>query len=141
MLKRHLENAIRELNVLIELTQEDISLIKEAKHEALQEKAREKQHAMLAFETTKSLLNHALQQQIKNSGQALDDALDSEKTDLLETFKEKLVELKTINLTYSKLVISVNEFYSTLFDRLFAFDSQGYQKTQPLPAAMLQVSA
>lgn len=141
MLERHLENAIKELDVLINLTQEDITLIKEAQHEALSQKATAKQHAMLAFETTKSLLNHELLKLSQESENGLESALDTKQSTLLEAFKEKLLELKTINLHYSKLVISVNEFYGTLFDRLFAFDSQGYQKTQPLPAAMLRVSA
>ena len=141
MLERYLKNAIKELDILIDLTQEDITLIKEAKHDALQEKAASKQHALRAFESTKSLLNHELLKRSQASDSGLEDALDSGESELLEIFKEKLLALKQINLEYSKFVISLNEFYGTLFNKMFAFDSQGYQKTKPLPAAMLRVSA
>ncbi len=141
MLERYLKNAIKELDMLITLTQEDITLIKEAQHNALSEKATIKQHALVSFETTKSLLNHELLKKSQASGAGLEDALSEQEGELLETFKEKLLALKTINLEYSKFVISLNEFYGTLFDRMFAFDSNGYQKTKPLPAAMLRVSA
>ena len=141
MLERCLTSAIKELDILITLTQEDITLIKEAKHTELSEKADIKKHALLSFETTKSLLNHELLKKSKESDGGLSEVLNSEENTLLESFKEKLLALKTINLQYSKFVISVNEFYGTLFDRMFAFDSSGYQKTKPLPAAMLRVSA
>jgi hypothetical protein len=141
MLERHLENAIKELDVLINLTQDDITLIKDAKHEALSQKSVEKKQAMVAFETTKSLLNHELLKLTQENPEGLEGALNEKEGALLELFKEKLLSLKNINRHYSKLLISVNEFYGTLLDRMFAFDSQGYQKTKPLPAAMLQVSA
>ena len=141
MLERYLKNAIKELDILITLTQEDIALIKEAAHETLQEKSAIKQHALRAFESTKSLLNHELLKRSQAADSGLEDALDREESELLEIFKEKLLELKQINLEYSKFVISLNEFYGTLFDKMFVFDSQGYQKTKPLPAAMLRVSA
>ena len=141
MLERYLKNAIKELDILITLTEEDLILIKAAQHEALSEKAAIKQHALVSFETTKSLLNHELLKKSQASDSGLEDALSEEESALLEIFKEKLLSLKTINLEYSKFVISLNEFYGTLFDRMFAFDSSGYQKTKPLPAAMLRVSA
>ena len=141
MLERYLTNALKELDVLIALTQEDITLIKEAQHDALSQKAEIKKHALLSFETTKSLLNHELLKKSKESEGGLSDVISESENTLLEAFKEKLMELKTINLQYSKFVISLNEFYGTLFDRMFAFDSAGYQKTKPLPAAMLRVSA
>lgn len=141
MLERYLTNAIKELDTLITLTHEDITLIKEAQHEALSKKAEIKKHALVSFETTKSLLNHELLKKSQESEAGLSEVISEDENTLLETFKEKLLELKTINLQYSKLVISVNEFYGTLFDRMFAFDSDGYQKTRPLPAAMLRVSA
>jgi len=141
MLERYLTNAVKELDVLITLTHEDIVLIKAAKHDELSEKAAIKKHALLSFETTKSLLNHELLKKSQESEEGLSSALNEDENNLLEAFKEKLLELKTINLQYSKFVISLNEFYGTLFDRMFAFDSDGYQKTKPLPAAMLRVSA
>jgi len=141
MLERYLNNAIKELDVLIALTVEDIDLIKDAQHESLPEKTHRKQHALVSFETSKSLLNHELLKRTKAQEGGIEEALSSEEGVLLEMFKEKLMELKNINLEYSKLIISVREFYSTLFDKMFVFDSNGYQKTQPLPAAMLRVSA
>ncbi len=141
MLERYLNNAIKELDNLITLTQEDIALIKEARHEALQEKSALKHHALASFESTKSLLNHELLKRTQAREAEVEKALSAEESALLEQFKEKLLVLKEVNLHYSKFVISLNEFYGTLFDKMFAFDSQGYQKTKPLPAAMLRVSA
>jgi hypothetical protein len=141
MLERYLENAIKELDILITLTLEDIALIKEAKHDTLSEKHTLKKHALVSFETTKSLLNHELLKLTQESEVGLDERLNEKESGLLETFKVKLEELKEVNREYSKYVIAVNEFYGSLFDRMFKFDSNGYQKTTPLPAAMLQVSA
>ncbi len=141
MLERYLHNAIKELDILITLTQEDIILIKEAKHEKMSERQSMKQHALVSFETTKSLLNHELLKLTQNNNQGLEEVLSDEQGVLLDSFKEKLIALKEINVQYSKLVIAVNEFYGTLFDSMFKFDNSGYQKTNPLPAAMLRVSA
>jgi len=141
MLERYLTNAIKELDILIDLTHEDITLIKEAQHDALSEKADIKKHALVSFETTKSLLNHEILKKSKESDGGLSEVISERENMLLESFKEKLLELKKVNLEYSKFVISINEFYGTLFDRMFKFDSHGYQKTKPLPAAMLRVSA
>jgi hypothetical protein len=141
MLERYLQNAIKELDILITLTLEDIALIKEAKHDELSEKHTQKKHALVSFESTKSLLNHELLKLTQESEKGLEDRLNEDESRLLGIFKEKLLELKEVNLQYSKFVIAVNEFYGTLFDSMFKFDSNGYQKTTPLPAAMLRVSA
>lgn len=141
MLERYLQNAIKELDTLITLTEEDIALIKEAKHEALSQKHTLKQHALVSFESTKSLLNHELLKRTQGSESSLEESISDAQNDLLALFKEKLLELKEVNLHYSRLVISVNEFYGTLFESMFQFDNQGYQRTTPLPAAMLRVSA
>jgi len=141
MLETYLENALKELDILIALTQEDISLIKEADHASLSEKLNQKKHALTTFESTKVALNKELLSLSKESESSLEEVLTKTQSTLLEAFKIKLQTLKDVNLRYSKLLIPVNEFYGTLFNSMFAFDSNGYQRTTPMPAAMLKVSA
>jgi hypothetical protein len=141
MLKSYLTNALKQLDTLIELTNEDIALVKAAKHDELSNQEGKKHHALVSFESTKSLLNSELLKLTTESGLDLSEVLSKEEGLMLESFKVKLQELKDTNITLSSMVIALNEFYGSLFDRMFKFDNQGYTKTKPLPAAMLRVSA
>ena len=139
MLEEYLQNAIVELETLISMTREDIRLVKEAAHDDLAAREAAKLHALRQFESTKNMLNQELLSLSKEGD--MQENMSPAISTLLDAFKEKLEALKSTNKELSKLVIPVNEFFSSLFQGMFHFDSNGYKTTTPKPAAMLRVSA
>jgi hypothetical protein len=139
-IKDSLTKSLKELNGLIELTKDDIALIKEAKHSELIGREQEKKRVLESFENSKYTLNKTLLELTKN-GADIEEILDEEESRLFEEFKSALVELKELNRYYLTLVVSVNEFFTSLLSKMFEFDKEGYQNTNPLPARVLKVSA
>lgn len=139
MVHMYIENSIKDIEKLIELTTLDIKDVKDAKHENISKRVDEKNHLCISFETNKSLLNDELSKRAKES--SLEEILSDEDKKLLETLKEKLAFLKSKNREYAKYVIKLNEFYTSLFDEMFSLDREGYQITNAKPATMFTVSA
>ena len=136
MIKTYLENAIKDIKKLIDLTNQDIDDAKEANHDNISKRVDEKNHLTISFETNKSLLNDEL-----TKLPDLASSLSDEEKNLLEELKENLKILKKQNRIYAKFVIKLNEFYTSLFDEMFALDRQGYKITNATPANILKVSA
>ncbi len=142
MLTRYVKGAICDIDRLIALTKRDIDHIKEARHELLSENQREKDALILAFENKKSLLNGELIERTKRQPQTpLEEILNSEEKQLLEKLQKRLKKLKKVNRQFARYVVSISEFYNTMLDRLFALDTEGYEKSSPKPASILKVSA
>ena len=142
MLTRYVKGAICDIDRLIALTKSDIDHIKEARHELLSENQREKDALILAFENKKSLLNGELIERTKRQPQTpLEEILNSEEKQLLEKLQKRLKKLKKVNRQFARYVVSISEFYNTMLDRLFALDTEGYEKSSPKPASILKVSA
>ncbi len=136
MVKIYLENAIKDIKKLIEITNKDIEDAKKANHDNISSRVDEKNHLTISFETNKSLLNDEL-----TKLPDLASSLSNEDKALLEELKENLKILKEKNKIYAKFVIKLNEFYTSLFDEMFALDRQGYKVTNAAPANILKVSA
>ncbi len=141
MLKIHLQDAIDELEKLIDFTKDDIELIKDTKHDEVTKRQKAKEQILTNFETKKTKLNQVLEELYSNSNDGLQSVLDSKDEEMLELFKIRLLELKEVNRDFMAIVVAVREFYHSLFSTMFRFDSQGYNKTNPLPEAVLKVSA
>ncbi len=141
MLKNNLQKAIEQLEAIIAFTQEDILLVKGAKHDLLNQRHTQKSAMLSTFETLKSKLNNELFERSQMSDEGIEGAIDDEERVLLERFKSKLMELKEVNRDFASLVVVLNEFYQSLFSSMFAFETQGYNKTKPAPASVLRVSA
>ncbi len=136
MIKTYLENAIKDIKKLIDLTNQDIDDAKEANHDNIAKRVDEKNHLTISFETNKSLLNDEL-----TKLPDLASSLSDEEKNLLEELKENLKILKKQNRIYAKFVIKLNEFYTSLFDEMFALNREGYKITNATPANILKVSA
>jgi hypothetical protein len=142
MILRTFTNINRTISKLIEMTQEDIYLIKQAKHDELALRMAYKNEAILEFETHKSLLNHELATLVEeNPNSQIDEILNDEANIKFDAFKDSLLELKNINKEFSKYVITINEFYNSLFDEMFELDRKGYEKTNPVPAVLFNIGA
>lgn len=140
MLSNYLQKAIKDINALIELTQQDIHDIKQAKHDNVFEHTKLKNNLIVSFEANKALLDNELVLRVKaNKTETLAEILSTQESVLLQEMKESLASLRKLNKQYAKFVVSVGEFYNSLMDNMFPIDEQGYQKPVPKPASFLKV--
>jgi len=142
MLGHYLKSATKDIQKLIELTETDIALIKEAKHDDVAQRAKIKNDLVRAFQSKKALLDNELIKRVEASGgKPLTDVLTKEEHAGLEAMKEALTTLHKINKEYAKYVVTISEFYNSLLDSMFPRESEGYQKSTPKPASILKVRA
>ena len=142
MLTHYLQNAIKDIDNLIEQTHKDIADIKIAKHSEVFERAKIKNDLIHSFENKKSLLDNELMKMLRESGKtSLEELLTQEQKELLTLMKVKLAELKECNKQYAKYVVTISQFYNTLLDSIFPRDLDGYKAAQHKPASLLKVRA
>lgn len=128
MLTHYLQNAIKDIENLIEQTHKDIADIKIAKHSEVFERAKIKNDLIHSFENKKSLLDNELMKMLRESGKtSLEELLTQEQKELLTLMKVKLAELKECNKQYAKYVVTISQFYNTLLDSIFPRDLDGYK--------------
>jgi hypothetical protein len=142
MLTHYLNNAIKDIDNLIEQTQKDIADIKVAKHTDVFERAKIKDDLIRSFEQKKSLLDNELMKMLKDNGKkSLEELLSTEQKQLLAQMKSKLADLKSYNKQYAKYVVSISQFYNVLLDAIFPRDRDGYKMATHKPASLLKVEA
>ena len=142
MLSHYLKTSIEDIENLIELTNKDITDIKEAKHEDVLKRTNIKNDLVKSFENKKSMLDNELIKLVKDSdNKSLEEILDSSQQDMLEEMKNKLFILKQKNKEYARFVVTVSEFYNSLLDSVFPRDMEGYQKLNHKPASLLKIKA
>jgi len=142
MLLHYLKTSIEDIENLIELTNKDITDIKEAKHEEVFKRTKIKNDLVKSFENKKSMLDNELIKLVKNSdNKPLEEILDSSQQDMLEEMKNKLFTLKQKNKEYARFVVTVSEFYNSLLDSIFPRDIEGYQRLKHKPASLLKIRA
>ena len=142
MLLHYLKTSIEDIENLIELTNKDITDIKEAKHEEVFKRTKIKNDLVKSFENKKSMLDNELIKLVKNSNnKPLEEILDSPQQDMLEEMKNKLFTLKQKNKEYARFVVTVSEFYNSLLDSIFPRDIEGYQRLKHKPASLLKIRA
>ncbi len=142
MLSHYLKTSIEDIENLIELTNKDITDIKEAKHEDVFKRTKIKNDLVKSFENKKSMLDNELIKLVKSSdNKPLEEILDSSQQDMLEEMKNKLFILKQKNKEYARFVVTVSEFYNSLLDSVFPRDMEGYQRLNHKPASLLKIRA
>ncbi|WP_456485737.1 hypothetical protein [Hydrogenimonas sp.] len=142
MLKHYLEKAIEDLDTLDELTRKDIEDIKAARHDAMFERIEAKEHTLLDFENRKSLIDQEIATLVKaNPGIEMDRLLDNEVKQYLSTMRSKLAQLQKINRHYARLVITVGEFYNTLYEEMLPVERDGYTGRSTKTASLIEVRA
>jgi len=137
-----LDSLIADIDRLIELTYDDIALVKSAQHARVAEHQYEKSALVNRFDRNKTLFNDTLQQlTLQYPGQALHEILPVDLQEKLDLFKTKLTQLHEANKIYAKFVVTLNEFFNSLVSAILPMKEEGYHTGQPKPAAFLQVSA
>ena len=141
MIEHYIKNGIKNIEDLISLTKEDIEDIKQANNDAIYQRTKIKDEIIEIFESQKSLLDNELVKLMKkNDNKELSELLSDSEQENLEILKIKLQELHRVNKEYAKLVVVVNEFYTSLFDKIFPTEMENYKKINPKSFSLLQVS-
>ncbi len=142
MINHYLKSSIENIEKLIALTLDDIKDIKQANNDAIYKRTKIKDEVISIFESQKLLLDNELVKLMNNNkDKELSELLGSDEKESLELLKSKLQELHKLNKRYARLVIAVNEFYTSLFDKIFSPEIENYKKTNPKSLTLLKVSA
>ncbi|WP_310439702.1 hypothetical protein [Sulfuricurvum sp.] len=142
MLSYQLQSAIKDLETLISLSQEDIADIREAKHNPQFDRLAIKEEKIKSFEQKKAMIDREISKLMTQHPTApLSELLDNEQHQQLDSLKEHLSLLRDVNQQYAKMVLSVGSFYNTLLERLVPTQMQGYQKVATSEASFLEIRA
>ncbi len=137
-----LDALIADLDRLIEITDAEIALIRDARHSALNARQHEKEALLKRFERNKEGLNRILAEIGANHpGKPLHEVLEPAVQEQLEQFKRGLQRLHESNRIYGKLVATIGEFFNSLVAAILPMKEEGYKRERPRPAAFLEVSA
>ncbi|AFI06447.1 hypothetical protein HCD_07280 [Helicobacter cetorum MIT 99-5656] len=141
-LHSHLENAISQLQELIELTECDIEGIKLARHTEIFERNAQKQLVIQAFEKEKACVDS---QMIALKGRfphkEMGELLDERASELLSQMRALLLSLKEKNMAYSRMAFAVSEFYSSLIQQIIPHDTCDYKGARHVGSHFLRVQA
>lgn len=140
MLSYQLQNAIKDLDKLISLSLEDIDDIKEAKHNPQFDRLSIKQEKITSFEQKKAMIDHEISKLMNAQPEkALNDLLDDQEHQELESLKIHLSRLRDVNQQYAKMVLSVGAFYNSLLEKVVPTQMQGYQSVVSNKASFLEL--
>lgn len=114
MLTNKLNEAINILDSLIEITKQDIENIKKANHQKIFNNMKPKEELAKHFSNTKNDINLILRQRNK----PIEEIFSIEEEKLFEEFKKKLIEFNALHKKFSKLAISVANFYNALTQQI-----------------------
>ena len=129
MLVQYLNLAVESLQSLISMTLLDLEDIKVAAHSRLFERSKSKQEILISFENYKNLIDETITKAVAaNPTVELEDLLSREERGLLENMKAKLLELKSVNRSYAKLVAAVSSFYNGLVEAMLSTQSAPINK-------------
>lgn len=119
MIKEQLSKANALLEELIKITQDDISNIKEAKHDKVSASVEAKNKLIAQFQNAKKELDQSLLKLSQQGSKNLAQLLDTEDKNQLALMKANLEKLHAINKEYAKLVLIVKDFFDGLLNTMF----------------------
>ncbi|RUM55272.1 MAG: hypothetical protein DSY40_04305 [Nautilia sp.] len=117
MLKQTLISINKNIDTLIEITKQDIEDIKNANHNALFERNREKDKIVQMFITQKNQIDTILIKR-NESGLTLENMLNEEESKLFDEFKIKLEEFHQLHKKFSKMALLITNFYNNLVNKV-----------------------
>jgi hypothetical protein len=110
--KLHQINTV--LDKLISLTNEDIYAVKNAEHEIIFSHTKIKEELAKNFSSLKNEIDSIL----VNRNKPIEEIFSPEEETLFDDFRNKLNEFNTLHKKFSKLALSVANFYNTLTKEL-----------------------
>ena len=140
MLSHHLQGALSDLRDLIQITESDISDIKEAKNDQQFERLSLKEEKLKSFENKKAMIDHEISSLMSTQpDKDLPQLLNAEQHAALDSLKIELSNLRDVNKRYAKFVLTVSNLYNTFLERLVPTEMQGYNKVASKDSAILEV--
>ena len=119
------------LDKLINLTEQDITDIKAAKHSGVEQSVKSKNELIEAFSKAKREADYALAIASDNGrNKNLDEILGSEGLAKLNEFREKLRTFQAKNKEYAKLVLVVKNYFDGLINAMFGGGDSSYGNNQ-----------
>jgi len=142
MLEHYVDKAIEEINNLIKLTEADIEDIKQARHQSMFDRIKTKEHAIVSFENYKSLIDDSIRAVIeKNPAKQIDSVLGPVIQEKLEIMRKQLEKLHETNRYYARFVVTVGEFYNSLYEEMIPVEKDGYTGKSTKTASLIEVRA
>jgi hypothetical protein len=141
MLDHYLKGAIEDIQNLIDITNEDIEYIINAKHQQIFERTALKEDILNSFQTKKSLIDNELFKIKQEHGELSAQTLPADILDMLDELSAKFKELKEVNKRYAKFVLSVTEFYNSLLDKVVPKKEGNGYGSDKYQASFLKVKA
>lgn len=127
MVEEHLDQAIKALKELLDITQKDIENIQKGDNSALDASTKRKGELVSEFEQAKRALDCELVKMAQENPQSnLADVLDNNVKERLAELKEVLLTLKEKNKNYAKSVLVVKEFLDSLAVKIFGGENSEY---------------
>ena len=114
MLTNKLNEIINILNSLIEITKQDIENIKKANHQRIFDNMKIKEELAKHFSNTKNDIDLILVKRNK----PIEEIFSNEEEKLFDEFKQKLTEFNVLHKKFSRLAISVANFYNALTQQI-----------------------
>ena len=114
MLANKLKEATNILNSLIKITKQDIENIKKANHQKIFDNMKQKEELAKYFFNIKNDIDSILVKRNK----PIEEIFSTKEEILFEEFKKKLIKFNTLHKKFSKLAISVANFYNTLVQQI-----------------------
>ncbi|ACM92236.1 conserved hypothetical protein [Nautilia profundicola AmH] len=136
MLINTLNKTIQTLDKLISLTKEDIENIKQANHKEVFANTKTKE--ILASEFAK--LKTEIDKILVSRNKPLEEIFSPEEEKLFNEFREKLFEFNNLHKRFSKLALSVANFYNTLLKQIHNSETIDY-KNESYKDSNLQLKA
>jgi len=142
MLSHHLQGALADLKDLIQITESDITDIKEAKNDPQFDRLSLKEEKLKSFESKKAMIDYEISSLMsKNPDMDLPQLLSKEQHNQLDDLKIELNKLRDVNKHYARLVLVVSNLYNTFLERIVPTEMQGYNKVASKNSTILQVRA
>jgi phage terminase small subunit len=125
MLTLKLKEAIEVLENLIEITDEDIKNIKIADHKAVFSNTSKKEELARKFYALKTEIDNILVQRNK----PIDQIFTKDEEKLFDIFRDRLNKFHKLHKHFSKLALSVANFYNTLVSKIKQENQIDYNTT------------
>jgi len=140
MLSHHLKGAVKDLDDLIQISEQDIVDIKEAKHESQFDRSRLKDEKLNSFENKKAMIDHEISKLMTAApDKGMSELLSKSEHSQLQAMKNALNALREVNKRYAKMVLGVSTFYNALLERVLPTEMDGYKVKASQEASFLQV--
>ncbi|WP_456479750.1 hypothetical protein [Nautilia sp.] len=123
MLTNKIQEAINTLESLIKLTKKDIDNIKAAKHEEVFANTQKKEMLAVRFSELKNQIDVIL----SSRNRPLEEIFTDEEERLFNIFKEKLFVFNKEHKRFSKLALSVANFYNALLNQIKKNETINYK--------------